>query len=59
MPLTICVGSTAFADRNAFTLNNDMDIFPQTAKTRKRIWICSLARKISKDIQHIQSSYDE
>ena len=34
-------------------------MFPQTAKTRKRLWICSLARKISKDIQPIQSSHVE
>ena len=36
-----------------------MDIFPQTAKIRKRLWICSLARKIGKDIQPIQSSHVE
>jgi len=34
-------------------------MFPQTAKTRKRLWICSLARKIDEDIQPIQSSHVE
>lgn len=34
-------------------------MFPQTAKARKRLWICSLARKIGKDIQPIQSSHVE
>ena len=34
-------------------------MFPQTAKIRKRLWICSLARKIGKDIQPIQSSHVE
>lgn len=34
-------------------------MFPQTAKMRKRLWICSLARKIGKDIQPIQSSHVE
>ena len=36
-----------------------MDMFPQTTKQRKRLWICSHARKISKDIQPILSSYVE
>lgn len=36
-----------------------MDIFPQTTKQRKRLWIYSLARKISKDIQHIPSCHVE
>jgi len=34
-------------------------MFPKTAKARKRLWICSLARKIGKDIQPIQSSHVE
>ena len=38
---------------------SNIDMFPQTAKQRKRLWICSLARKISKDIQPIQSSHIE
>ena len=33
-----------------------MDMFPQTTKQRKRLWICSHVRKISKDIQPILSS---
>ena len=33
-----------------------MDMFPQTAKIRKRLWICSLDCKIDKDIQPIRSS---
>ena len=40
--------------REAFSF---VDIFPQTTKTRKRLWICSLARKVGKDIQPIQSSH--
>ena len=36
-----------------------MDIFPQTTKQRKRLWICSHARKISKDIQPIPSCHVE
>ena len=36
-----------------------MDMFPQTTKQRKRLWICSHARKISKDIQPILSSHVE
>ena len=35
-----------------------MDMFPQTTKQRKRLWICSHARKISKDIQPILSSQE-
>ena len=42
--------------REAFSF---VDIFPQTTKTRKRLWICSLARKVGKDIQPIQSSHVE
>ncbi len=34
-------------------------MFPQTGKVRNRLWICSLARKIGKDIQPIQSSHVE
>ena len=40
-------------------LNRNLDMFPQTAKTRKRLWICSLARKMGKDIQPIQTSHVE
>jgi len=36
-----------------------MDMFPQTTKQRKRLWICSHVRKISKDIQPILSSQVE
>ena len=36
-----------------------MDMFPQTAKIRKRLWICSLDCKIDKDIQPIRSSHVE
>ena len=36
-----------------------MDMFPQTTKQRKRLWICSHARKISNDIQHIPSCHVE
>ena len=36
-----------------------MDMFPQTTKQRKRLWIYSLARKNSKDIQPIVSSHVE
>ena len=36
-----------------------IDIFPQTAQSRKRLWIYSLARKNSKDIQPIVSSHVE
>lgn len=36
-----------------------MDMFPQTTKQRKKLWICSHARKISKDIQPILSSHVE
>ena len=36
-----------------------MDMFPQTTKQRKRLWIYSLARKNSKDIQPIVSSHIE
>ena len=36
-----------------------MDMFPQTAKILKRLWIYFLARKIGKDIQPIQSSHVE
>ena len=35
-----------------------MDIFPQTARTRKRLWTCSLKRENSKDILHIQTNHD-
>ena len=36
-----------------------MDIFPQMAQSRKRLWIYSLARKNIKDIQPIVSSHVE
>ena len=36
-----------------------MDMFPQTTKQRKRLWIYSLARKNNKDIQPIVSSHVE
>lgn len=36
-----------------------MDIFPQTARTRKRLWTCSFKRENSKDILHIQTSHVE
>ena len=36
-----------------------MDMFPQTTKQRKRLWIYSLARKNSEDIQPIVSSHVE
>ena len=36
-----------------------MDMFPQTTKQRKRLWIYSLARKNSKDIQPILPSHVE
>ena len=38
---------------------NFLDIFPQTAQIRKRLWIYSLARKNSEDIQPIVSSQGE
>ncbi len=38
---------------------NFLDIFPQTAQIRKRLWIYSLARKNSEDIQPIVSSHVE
>ncbi len=38
---------------------NLTDIFPQTAQIRKRLWIYSLARKNSEDIQPIVSSHVE
>lgn len=36
-----------------------MDIFPQTARTRKRLWTCSFKRENGKDILHIQTSHVE
>ena len=36
-----------------------MDMFPQTTKQRKRLCICSHARKNSKDIRHIQTTHVE
>lgn len=36
-----------------------IDIFPQTAQPRKRLWTCSLKRENSKDILHIQTSHVE
>ena len=42
------------------TMNKKMiDMFPQTAKVRNRLWICSLDCKIGKDIQPIQSSHGD
>lgn len=38
---------------------NAVDMFPQTAQTRKRLWICSHKQKNSKDIQPIVSSHIE
>ena len=38
---------------------NALDVFPQTAQTRKRLWICSHKQKNSKDIQPIVSSHIE
>ena len=38
---------------------NAVDMFPQTAQTRKRLWICSHKQKNSKDIQPIVSSHCE
>ena len=38
---------------------NAVDMFPQTAQTRKRLWICSHKQKNSKDIQPIVSSHVE
>ena len=38
---------------------NVVDMFPQTAQTRKRLWICSHKQKNSKDIQPIVSSHVE
>ena len=38
---------------------NAVDMFPQTAQTRKRLWICSRKQKNSKDIQPIVSSHIE
>ena len=38
---------------------NFLDIFPQTAQIRKRLWIYSLARKNSEDIQPIVSSHGD
>ena len=36
-----------------------IDMFPQTAKQRKRLWICSLDCKIDTEIQPILSSHME
>lgn len=36
-----------------------VDIFPQTAQPRKRLWICSLELKNSEEIHRIQSSHVE
>lgn len=36
-----------------------VDMFPQTAQTRKRLWICSHKQKNSKDIQPIVSRHVE
>ncbi len=38
---------------------NAVDMFPQTAQTRRRLWICSHKQKNSKDIQPIVSSHVE
>ena len=38
---------------------NAVDMFPQTAQTRKRLWICSHKQKNSKDIHPIVSSHVE
>ena len=38
---------------------NAVDMFPQTAQTRKRLWICSHKQKNSKDIQPIVSCHVE
>lgn len=38
---------------------NAVDTFPQTAQTRKRLWICSHKQKNSKDIQPIVSCHVE
>ena len=38
---------------------NAVDMFPQTAQTRKRLWICSHKQKNSKVIQPIVSSHVE
>ena len=45
--------------QNIVRLGNQLDIFPQTARTRKRLWTCSLKRENSKDIRHIQTSHVE
>ena len=37
---------------------NFLDIFPQTAQIRKRLWIYSLARKNSQDIQPVVSFHN-
>lgn len=36
-----------------------LDIFPQTAKVWKRLWIYSLEPKNCEEIQHIQTSHIE
>lgn len=36
-----------------------VDIFPQTAQPRKRLWICSLELKNSEEIHRIQTSHVE
>lgn len=36
-----------------------LDIFPQTAKVWKRLWIYSLEPKNREEIQHIQTSHVE
>ena len=35
-----------------------IDIFPQTAQTRKRIWTCSNKRQNSKDIYRIEPCWE-
>ena len=41
------------------SVKNAVDMFLQTAQTRKRLWICSHKQKNSKDIQPIVSSHVE
>ena len=44
---------------SADSAKNAVDMFPQTAQTRKRLWICSHKQKNSKDIHPIVSSHVE
>ena len=41
------------------SVKNAVDMFPQTAQTRKRLWTCSHKRQNSQDIQPIVSSHVE